>query len=72
MRNAHRIPDYASNRIKVYEGDAKNIEDLESALNNVDVVLSLSGSLDKQAETIVKAMDNKNVKRLIFSSTWYL
>ncbi len=27
---------------------------------------SLSGSLDKQAETIVKAMDNKNVKRLIF------
>ena len=66
MRNAHRIPDYASNRIKVYEGDAKNIEDLESALNNVDVVFaSLSGSLDKQAETIVKAMDNKNVKRLI-------
>ena len=67
LRNAHRIPDYASNRIKVYEGDAKNIEDLESALNNVDVVFaSLSGSLDKQAETIVKAMDNKNVKRLIF------
>ena len=67
LRNAHRIPDYASNRIKVYEGDAKNIDDLESALNNVDVVFaSLSGSLDKQAETIVKAMDNKNVKRLIF------
>ena len=21
LRNAHRIPDYASNRIKVYEGD---------------------------------------------------
>ena len=34
-------PDYASNRIKVYEGDAKNIEDLESALNNVDVVLQV-------------------------------
>ena len=40
LRNAHRIPD-ASNRIKVYEGDAKNIEDLESALNNVDVVLQV-------------------------------
>ena len=40
LRNAHRIPDYASNRIKVYEGDAKNIEDLESALNNVDVVFA--------------------------------
>ena len=67
LRNAHRIPDYASNRVKVFEGDAKNAEDLEKALDQVDVVFaSLSGSLDKQAETIVKAMDNKNVKRLIF------
>ena len=63
MRNAHRIPDYASNRIKVYEGDAKNIEDLESALNNVDVVFaSLSGSLDKQAETIVKLWITKMLR----------
>ena len=32
-------------------------------LNNVDVVFaSLSGSLDKQAETIVKAMDNKMLR----------
>ena len=63
MRNAHRIPDYASNRIKVYEGDAKNIEDLESALNNVDVVFaSLSGSLDKQAETIVKPWITKMLR----------
>lgn len=23
LRNAHRIPDYASNRVTVYEGDAK-------------------------------------------------
>ena len=23
LRNAHRIPDYASNRITVFEGDAK-------------------------------------------------
>ena len=67
LRNAHRIPDYASNRVKVFEGDARNVEDLEKALDQVDVVFaSLSGSLDKQAETIVKAMDNKNVKRLIF------
>lgn len=63
LRNAHRIPDYASNRIKVYEGDAKNIEDLESALNNVDVVFaSLSGSLDKQAETIVKLWITKMLR----------
>lgn len=67
LRNAHRIPDYASNRVKVFEGDARNVEDLEKALDQVDVVFaSLSGSLDKQAETIGKAMDNRNVKRLIF------
>ena len=51
LRNAHRIPDYASNRVKVFEGDAKNAEDLEKALDQVDVVFaSLSGSLDKEAE----------------------
>lgn len=67
LRNAHRIPDYASNRVTVYEGDAKNLEDLEKALDEVDVVFaSLSGSLDRQAKTIVEAMANKNVKRLIF------
>ncbi len=33
LRNAHRIPDYASNRIKVYEGDAKNIEDFYLSFN---------------------------------------
>ena len=41
LRNAHRIPDYASNRIKVYEGDAKNIEDLESALTMLMLFLQV-------------------------------
>ena len=31
LRNAHRIPDYASNRVTVFEGDAKNQQDLEQA-----------------------------------------
>lgn len=67
LRNAHRIPDYVSNRITVFEGDAKNEEDLEKALNKVDVVFaSLSGSLDIEADAIVKAMNKKGVKRLIF------
>lgn len=67
LRNAHRIPDYASNRVTVYEGDAKNSKDLEQALDKVDVVFaSLSGSLDIEAQTIVDAMSKKDVKRLIF------
>lgn len=67
LRNAHRIPDYASNRVTVYEGDAKNSKDLEQALDKVDVVFaSLSGSLDIEAQAIVDAMSKKEVKRLIF------
>ncbi|MGA4513686.1 uncharacterized protein YbjT (DUF2867 family) [Staphylococcus caledonicus] len=67
LRNAHRLPDYASNRITVYEGDAKNVEDLEQALDNVDIVFaSLSGSLDIEAKAIIDAMNSKNVQRLIF------
>ncbi|WP_210135647.1 SDR family oxidoreductase [Staphylococcus sp. GDX8P80P] len=67
LRNAHRIPDYVSNRVTVYEGDAKNAEDLEPALDKVDVVFaSLSGSLDVEAQAIVDAMSKKDVKRLIF------
>lgn len=67
LRNAHRIPDYVSNRVTVYEGDAKNAEDLEQALDKVDVVFaSLSGSLDVEAQAIVDAMSKKDVKRLIF------
>ncbi|MEB6746373.1 SDR family oxidoreductase [Staphylococcus haemolyticus] len=67
LRNAHRIPDYASNRVTVYQGDAKNSKDLEQALDKVDVVFaSLSGSLDIEAQAIVDAMSKKDVKRLIF------
>ena len=65
--------DYASNRVTVYEGDAKNSKDLEQALDKVDVVFaSLSGSLDIEAQAIVDAMSKKDVKRLIFVVPWYL
>ena len=66
LRNAHRIPDYASNRVTVFEGDAKNQQDLEQALDNIDIVFTgTSGSLNRHAETIVKAMAAKGIKRLI-------
>lgn len=67
LRDANRLPDYASDRIRVREGDATNYEDVESAMDDVDfVVASLSGELDKEATVIAKAMKNKNVKRLVF------
>ncbi|PHK49207.1 SDR family oxidoreductase [Staphylococcus edaphicus] len=67
LRDANRLPDYASDRIRVREGDATNFEDVNSAMEDVDIVLaSLSGELDKEAQTIVDAMNANNVKRLIF------
>lgn len=67
LRDANRLPDYASDRIRVREGDATNFEDVNRAMKDVDIVLaSLSGELDKEAQTIVDAMNANNVKRLIF------
>lgn len=67
LRDANRLPDYASDRIRVREGDATNFEDVNRAMEDVDIVLaSLSGELDNEAQTIVDAMNANNVKRLIF------
>ncbi|WP_436866967.1 SDR family oxidoreductase [Staphylococcus saprophyticus] len=67
LRDANRLPDYASDRIRVREGDTTNFEDVNRAMEDVDIVLaSLSGELDKEAQTIVDAMNANNVKRLIF------
>ncbi|MDW4388355.1 SDR family oxidoreductase [Staphylococcus saprophyticus] len=67
LRDANRLPDYASDRIRVREGDATNFENVNRAMEDVDIVLaSLSGELDKEAQTIVDAMNANNVKRLIF------
>ncbi|MDG0842451.1 SDR family oxidoreductase [Staphylococcus equorum] len=67
LRDANRLPDFASDRIRVREGDATNFDDVNRAMDDVDIVIaSLSGDLDKEAATIVKAMQANDVKRLIF------
>ncbi|MCU5745507.1 NAD(P)H-binding protein [Staphylococcus sp. SQ8-PEA] len=67
LRDANRLPDYASDRIRVREGDATDFEAVNEAVKDVDVVVaSLSGELDREAETIVKAMQRNEVKRLVF------
>lgn len=67
LRDANRLPDYVSDRIRVREGDATNFEDVNHAMEDVDIVFaSLSGELDKEASNIVKAMEQNKVDRLIF------
>ena len=67
LRDANRLPDYASDRIRVREGDATDFEAVSAAMADVDIVIaSLSGDLDQEAETIVQAMQENEVKRLLF------
>ncbi|WP_436853879.1 SDR family oxidoreductase [Staphylococcus caeli] len=67
LRDANRLPDYASDRIRVREGDATNPEAVGRAMEDVDIVFAaLSGDLAEAARTIVDAMQKNNVKRLIF------
>ncbi|WP_436861664.1 NAD(P)H-binding protein [Staphylococcus caeli] len=67
LRDANRLPDYASDRIRVREGDATNYEDMDRAMEGVDIVFAaLSGDLAEAARTIVDTMLKNNIQRLIF------
>lgn len=47
-------------------GDATDLDDVRNAVKGMDIVYaSLAGEVKKAAETIVKAMDLEEVKRLI-------
>lgn len=70
LRNANRMKNMESNRIRVEEGDVMNVDNLKEAMVGQDVVYAnLSGDLEKMAKNIVDAMDASEVKRLIFISS---
>lgn len=71
LRNAKRLKlsGYVD-RVRVVEGDVLDMKTLEAAIVGQDVVYAnLAGQLEKQAQSIVKAMDAVGVKRLIFISS---
>lgn len=54
----------------IITGDATNLDDVSAAVKGQDIVYaSLAGEVVKQAQTIVKAMDANNVKRLLWTSS---
>ena len=56
LRDANRLPDFASDRIRVREGDATNLDDVSRALEDVDIVFaSLSGELSKLEASMISA-----------------
>ncbi|KIV73138.1 oxidoreductase (putative) [Bacillus mycoides] len=70
LRNSNRLKQYESERVRIMEGDVKDIATLKEAMVGQDVVYAnLAGDLEEQAKTIVEAMDTTGVKRLIFISS---
>lgn len=67
LRNASRLAQLASDRVRIVEGDVLDQAKLKEAMAGQDVVYAnLSGEMDEQAENIVRAMDAVGVKRLLF------
>jgi uncharacterized protein YbjT (DUF2867 family) len=70
LRNARRLRNIDSNRVRVIEGDVLDIEKLKEAMIGQDVVYAnLAGNLEQMAKTVVEAMEATGVKRLIWISS---
>ena len=70
LRRASRLTNPDTARARIVEGDVLDTKALTSAMTGQDVVFaSLAGHLARQAESIVRAMHETGVKRLIFVSS---
>jgi uncharacterized protein YbjT (DUF2867 family) len=70
LRNARRLNNPDPNRARVIEGDVLDPGTLKEAMAGQDIVYAnLAGDLERQARSIVKAMDETGVRRLIFISS---
>ncbi|ULT54497.1 SDR family oxidoreductase [Neobacillus drentensis] len=70
LRNSRRLRNVDTNRVRVIEGDVMDLEKLKEAMIGQDVVYAnLAGNLEQMAKTIVDAMDDTDVKRLIWVSS---
>jgi uncharacterized protein YbjT (DUF2867 family) len=70
LRNSRRLRNVDPNRARVIEGDVLDPSKLKGAMAGQDVVYAnLAGDLERQARSIVKAMDETAVRRLIFISS---
>jgi uncharacterized protein YbjT (DUF2867 family) len=70
VRNRSKIRNIDTNGCSVIEGDVLNHKDLSEAIMGQDIVYgNLAGDLDKMARNIVRAMNENNVRKLIFISS---
>lgn len=70
-RHSGQFKDLDPSRVTVMKGDTLNPTDLDHAMKDIDVVYANLSNPDiqKQAENIVEAMDNHQIKTLIWISS---
>jgi len=70
LRNANRLRNKNVSKCRLVEGDVMDFNLLKESLTGQDIVYAnLAGNLGAMAKNIVKAMDETDVKRLIFISS---
>lgn len=70
LRRANRLSKLKSARVELIESDVSDIRALQEAMQGVDIVYAnLSGDLGLYAQNIITAMQNANIKRLIWISS---
>jgi len=67
LRNKSRLRNIDIPKSRIIEGDVLDLNQLKEAISGQDIVYAnLAGDLEAMAKNIVKAMDEKGVKKLIF------
>lgn len=70
LRRAHRLSNPNPDRVRIVEGDVRDVEALTAAMHGQDVVYAnLAGDMKRQADCIVEAMHAVGLKRLVFISS---
>jgi uncharacterized protein YbjT (DUF2867 family) len=70
LRNSRRLRNNDVSKCRIVEGDVLNYVQLKDAVAGQDIVYgNLSGEMEAMAKNIVKAMEEKEVKRLVFISS---
>ncbi len=70
LRNARKLKHVDANRARVIEGDVLDTSKLIEAIRGQDVVYAnLAGDLERMAHSVVTAMKNADVKRLVWISS---
>ena len=71
-RNSKRLANYADNpRIKIVEGDVLDTDKLKNNLHGINAVYAgLAGDLSNMANSLISAMQDAKVKRLVWISSY--